>query len=277
MTVGTVPVKHQSSCDCQLGLQGKTAYNVVKCAAIDAVSVHRRMLRHWHYESGAPMTNSEEWVERFPGLARLEPTAKKSLLTRSQIIDVPEGTMVFGPGKSPENMLFLLDGTVRVQQVSDTGHEIVLYRIQAGQSCVLTTACLLAYKDYSAEGIAETAVQAAAVPRDAFDELVATSKSFRDFVFAAFSKRITDLFLMIDEVAFQRLDVRLADKLIALSDHKDKIMTTHQKLSVELGTAREVISRQLQEFQRRGWIEQERGSVTLIDKARIEDLARHNA
>lgn len=222
------------------------------------------------------MTQTESWLDRFPGLSRLEPPIKTLLLDRSKIIDAPQGTTIFGPGRSPENMLFLLDGTVRVQQVSETGHEIVLYRIEAGQSCVLTTACLLAYDDYSAEGVAETAVQAAAVPRDVFDTLVAQSRLFRDFVFAAFSKRITDLFLMIDEVAFQRLDVRLADKLIKLSQGKDVIATTHQKLSVELGTAREVISRQLQEFQRRGWIEQARGHVSLLKRTELERLAHHN-
>ncbi|MBM1634480.1 Crp/Fnr family transcriptional regulator [Sulfitobacter mediterraneus] len=216
-----------------------------------------------------------DWVERFAGLARLEPEIKQILLTRSAIVDVPKDTMIFGPDRSPENMLFLLDGTVRVQQVSETGHEIVLYRIHAGESCVLTTACLLAYEDYAAEGISETAVKAAAVPRDVFDDLVAGSKSFRDFVFAAFSKRITDLFRMIDEVAFQRLDVRLADRLIDLSEGADTISTTHQKLSVELGTAREVISRQLQEYQRRGWIAQGRGSITMTNRAALEQLAGH--
>ena len=183
-----------------------------------------------------------DWVERFAGLARLEPEIKQTLLNRSAIVDVPKDTMIFGPDRSPENMLFLLDGTVRVQQVSETGHEIVLYRIHAGESCVLTTACLLAYEDYAAEGISETVVKAAAVPRDVFDDLVARSKSFRDFVFAAFSKRITDLFRMIDEVAFQRLDVRLAGVLSKLASEGDKIATTHQKLSVELGTAREVVT-----------------------------------
>lgn len=222
------------------------------------------------------MTDTAKWVERFPGLSRLEPEIKELLLTRSQIVTVPKGTMIFGPGNSPENMLFLLDGSVRVQQVSETGHEIVLYRIESGQSCVLTTACLLAYDDYSAEGISETAVQAAAIPRDVFDDLVARSKTFRTFVFAAFSKRITDLFLMVDEVAFQRLDVRLADKLIKLSDGETTIATTHQKLSVELGTAREVISRQLQEFQRRGWIAQGRGRVELLDRRRITTLAEQH-
>ena len=220
------------------------------------------------------MEQQNDWVERFYGLSRLDLPTKKVLTKRSKIVDVPKDTTLFGPGNSPENMLFLLDGTVRVQQVSETGHEIVLYRIEAGQSCVLTTACLLAYDAYSAEGICETDVRAAAVPRGVFDDLVASSKPFRDFVFAAFSKRITDLFLVIDEVAFQRLDVRLAGVLMKLSGESDKIATTHQKLSVELGTAREVVSRQLQEFQRRGWIETGRGSVTLLDRAAIGKLAR---
>lgn len=219
------------------------------------------------------MQTTADWVDRFSGLSRLDEATKAQLTDRSAVIDVPRDTVIFGPGNSPENMLFLLDGTVRVQQVSETGHEIVLYRIEAGQSCVLTTACLLAYDDYSAEGVTETPVRAAAVPRAVFDELVATSKPFRDFVFAAFSRRITDLFLMIDEVAFQRLDVRLAGVLMKLSSSGAKISTTHQKLSVELGTAREVISRQLSEFKRRGWIEIGRGSVTLLDREAVGRLA----
>lgn len=223
-----------------------------------------------------PEALDTEWVERFPGLSRLEPTTKALLLQRSAIVTMPEKTIIFGPGKSPENMLFLLNGTVRVQQVSETGHEIVLYRINAGESCVLTTAFLLAYDDYSAEGVAESEVKAAAVPRQVFDDLVAQSPSFRNFVFAAFSKRITDLFLMIDEVAFQRMDVRLALKLIELSKGSDQISTTHQKLSVELGTAREVISRQLQEFQRRGWLEQSRGTVRILERTKLEGLADRN-
>jgi CRP/FNR family transcriptional regulator len=221
-------------------------------------------------------TMNTEWIERFPGLSRLEPGIKDILTSRSSVITAPKDTVIFGPGNSPENMLFLLDGTVRVQQVSEAGREIVLYRIQAGQSCVLTTACLLAYEDYSAEGICETDIKAAAIPRQVFDDLVSQSLAFRSFVFAAFSKRITDLFLMIDEVAFQRIDVRLAQKLVELSGTGSDIHTTHQKMSVELGTAREVISRQLQEFQRRNWISQSRGTIKLTNKPGLAALGAKN-
>lgn len=216
---------------------------------------------------------TEDWIAQFDGLSRLELAVRDVLRRKSSTLSFPKGTVIFGPGKSPENLLLLLEGRVRVQQVSDSGREIVLYRVEAGQSCVLTTAWMLAYDDNSAEGIAETDVRAAAIPRAVFDELVATSPTFRNFVFTAYSKRITDLFQVIEDIAFQRVDIRLAQRLRDLARGTRQVRATHQQLAAELGTAREVISRQLGEFQRRGWIGQARGVIDLIDPAGIEKLA----
>lgn len=214
-----------------------------------------------------------EWIDRFPGLSKLDEPIRQTLVARSQVVDLPEGTVIFGPGKAPENLLLLLDGTVRVQQVSENGREIVLYRVQAGESCVLTTACLLAYEDYRAEGLAETAIRAVAIPRAVFDDLIARSGLFRHFVFTAYSKRITDLFVVIEEVAFKRIDIRLAHKLLELGRGSGHVQLTHQQLATELGSAREVVSRQLQEFQRRGWINAARGDIALADIAALDSFA----
>ena len=206
-----------------------------------------------------------DWIDRFPGLSKLDEPIRKTLIERSRIVELPAGTLIFGPGKAPDSLLLLLDGAVRVQEVSENGREIVLYRVQAGESCVLTTAGLLAYEDYSAEGVAETAIQAVAIPRTVFEDLIASSGVFRRFVFTAYSKRITDLFVVIEEVAFKRIDIRLAQKLLELGREAGHVHLTHQQLATELGSAREVISRQLQEFQRRGWISATRGDVALTD------------
>jgi CRP/FNR family transcriptional regulator, anaerobic regulatory protein len=216
---------------------------------------------------------AENWISRFDGLSRLETAVKDVLLHKSAVITVPADTVIFGPGKAPQNLLFLLDGRVRVQQVSESGREIVLYRVEAGESCVLTTACMLAHENYSAEGIAETDVRAVAIPRAMFDDLVSKSVTFRDFIFRAYSKRITGLFQIIEDIAFQRVDIRLAQKLVDLARGTGRVQATHQQLAAELGTAREVISRQLGEFQRRGWVGQTRGVIELVDVAGIERLA----
>ena len=112
------------------------------------------------------------------------------------------------------------------------------------------------------------------VPIVLFDELISSSKAFRQFVFTTYSQRITELIHVIEDVTFQRIDVRLADKLLKLSNNEPKIQITHQELSTELGSAREVVSRQLAEFQRREWISQARGSIVLLDTDSLRELVK---
>ena len=214
-----------------------------------------------------------DWIDRFEGLKRLPGELRDALVAGSRIVEVPAGTQIFAPGQSADNLLLLLEGTVRVQQRSETGREVFLYRVHAGESCVLTTACMLAYEEYAADGIAETDVRAVAIPRATFDDLTARSPVFREFIFKAYSRRITDLFTLIDDIVFQRMDVRLAARLLELAG-EDVVHATHQKLAAELGTAREVISRILADFQRRGWIEQARGEIRLTGREGLVRLAR---
>ncbi|THH37460.1 Crp/Fnr family transcriptional regulator [Aliishimia ponticola] len=208
----------------------------------------------------------EDWTERFAGPRSLPRALRDELVARSRIIKVAAGKQIFGPGQATDSLLFLLEGTVRVSQTSESGREIVLYRAVAGQSCVMTTACVLAEDAQAAEGVAETDVRAVALPKSVFDEMVSLSPDFRDFVMSAYRRRIHDLLRVIDDVAFGRIDGRLANRLLELAGTADSLSVTHQQLATELGTAREVISRQLHEFQRRGWIVQSRGKIDIEDR-----------
>jgi CRP/FNR family transcriptional regulator, anaerobic regulatory protein len=221
--------------------------------------------------------SSSTWMDRFPGLEDLPAEHRKRLELESRVLSLPEGTRIFGPGQAPSNFLLLLRGSIRVQQVSESGREIILYRVSAGESCALTTACLLGYEEYRAEGVAETAIEAVAIPRATFEDLIAASSSFRRFVFKAFSDRITDFCRVIDDIAFSRMDIRLAQKLLQLKNAQGDVEATHQQLATELGTAREVISRQLHEFQRRGWLKSGRGIVSVPSDSPLHDFARNQA
>jgi CRP/FNR family transcriptional regulator, anaerobic regulatory protein len=222
------------------------------------------------------MAQTAAWISQFPGLGRLGDELTATLARSSSVVTLAAGTRIYGPGRAPESYLLLLEGSVRVQQVSESGREIVLYRVSAGESCALTTACLMGYEDYPAEAVAETDIRAVAIPRSTFDDLIARSPEFRRFVFTAFSKRVTDLFHVIEEVAFSRMDIRLAHKLLELSQGGGQVATTQQQLASELGTAREVVSRTLSELQRRGWISSARGNITIADRAALERLARQH-
>jgi len=214
-----------------------------------------------------------QWIDAFSGLKRLSQDVQNRLVSGSRIVTLPAGSRIYGPGQAPEAYILLLEGSVRVQQVSASGREIVLYRVSSGDSCALTTACLMGYEDYPAEAIAETDVRAVAIPRATFEDLIANSAEFRRFVFTAFSTRVTELFRIIDEVAFARMDIRLAHKLLELSHGTNRLAATQQQLAGELGTAREVVSRILSEFQRRGWVTPTRGSIVVTDRDALTKLS----
>ncbi len=216
----------------------------------------------------------ERWWQAFPSLDALDAASRDLLFRAARRVSVPAGAAVFRPGNPCESYVFVIDGTVRVQQVAEDGREIVLYRLERGETCVLTTACLLAREDYAAEALAETAVEAAILPGGVFRELLHRSAPFRDFVFATFGMRIVDFMQVIEEVAFRRIDLRLARRLLERSGGADRLALTHQELAVELGTAREVVSRQLKEFERRGWVGLGRGHVAIRDRGAIEAFVR---
>ena len=214
-----------------------------------------------------------DWTESFLGTRGLPRHVRDKLLREARVVRYAEGRQVFGPQNIPDSLMFLHSGRIRVSQSSDVGREIVLYRVEAGESCVLTTACMLSEEAYNAEGVAETDVTAVTLPKSAFDRLAAEEDSFRRFVFSAYSRRLIDLLRVVDDVAFGRIDVRLAARLLALEDGAAEIQSTHQALANELGTAREVVSRILNDFQKRGLIHQTRGRIALLDRAALSRLA----
>jgi CRP/FNR family transcriptional regulator, anaerobic regulatory protein len=216
---------------------------------------------------------AKSWIELFPALSALPSPARERLTREARVVPMAAGARIFGPGQTPGNYLLLTSGTVLVRQVSEGGREIVLYRVAAGESCTMTTACLFAHESYQAEGIAETDLEAVAIPRAAFDDLIGTCDVFRRFVFQAFGGRITQLFKVIEEVAFQRLDIRLAQRLLDRSSPEGQVAMTHQQLAAELGTAREVVSRQVHELQRRGLIAAGRGHLEIRDRRALQTLA----
>lgn len=219
------------------------------------------------------MTDAAPGLEAFPLLAGLEPEALALLRQSAARLEIPRGTVLFQPGSLCQSFLMMVDGSVRVQMVSESGREIVLYRVGRGETCILTTVCLMTRQDYSAEGVAETDLRALGLGSKPFQELLARSAVFREFVFASFGSRLNGFMMLVEEVAFRRIDLRLARFLL---DHRDAgggLDTTHQALAVELGTAREVVSRQLKEFERRGLVDLARGHILLRDAAALERLS----
>ena len=208
----------------------------------------------------------------FPALQEIADPVWHRTIQSALVISQPAGAALFRGGDACEHYFLMLEGVVRVQKVSEDGHEITLYRIQPGQVCELTTSCLLAEADYSAEAIAETDVRVLLIPKASFYEAITGSPAFRKFVFASLDQGMHELVHLLEEVAFGHLDHRLARHLLDLAGTQQSVRSTHYHLAAELGTAREVVSRQLKEFERHGWVRLSRGKIEIINRSALSRL-----
>ncbi|KAJ56696.1 hypothetical protein ACMU_07075 [Actibacterium mucosum KCTC 23349] len=175
----------------------------------------------------------------------------------------PDGACLFRPGDESRAFLIVKSGAVRVEQTNSAGRTVVLYRVAAGDSCVLTTTCLLSEKPYSGYGYAEGTVHAIAISPDRFRSLLADDPQFQELVFRGFAARVGELTAVIDDLLEHRTDLRLARWLA--NRGVGKLQMTQQEVAQELGTAREVVSRTLKSFETRGWIRLGRGTLTVLD------------
>jgi CRP/FNR family transcriptional regulator len=205
-------------------------------------------------------------------LAAMEEPARHRLQREARPMRMPAGTVLFRPGEACSQYLIVIDGAVRVDMASDTGREILLYRVGPGQTCVLTTLALISGAPYEAEGKAETEVRALTLPAAAFDELLVESAAFRRFVFTAFAMRITDLMHLLRQIAFARLNQRLAAFLLHHADPEGALRLTHQDIAAELGASREAVSRLLKAFEQQGLVALSRARIRLLDVAAMRKM-----
>lgn len=197
----------------------------------------------------------------FAGLTVIERTELRGTF---RPVTLARGHRVFEAGKPCQAYVLVRSGRVRVHQLDAEGREVVLYRLGPGDTCILNAAALLAEQDYCACAITETAVEADTISVPNFNALVASSAGFRAFVFSSHAARISDLMKVVRDLAFEKIDARLARRLLVLADAGGRLGVTHADLATELGTAREVISRHLKTFERKGWVKLHKSEVVII-------------
>jgi CRP/FNR family transcriptional regulator len=213
----------------------------------------------------------KELVGRYPVLGDLPWDLQREFMREGQPVKIPMGETLFDVHSPCSFFPMLSSGTIRVIISTSTGREILLYRVREGEACVLTVSCLLGNSAYPARGLAETPLQGVAIKQGLFTRLVVGCPPFREFAFQVFGDRLTRLMTLIEEIAFGKMDQRLASLLLTKGASME---TTHQILADELGSVREVVSRILKDFEGQGILELERGQIRIVDSEALQRVAR---
>ncbi len=197
----------------------------------------------------------------------------REVMQRARVLHLQAGDVVFREGDRSLGYVVVRSGRIRVSKMDPEGREILLYRVEEGQGCMLTTLCLMGGRHYPADGVVESDAELYMLPPASFEHHLVRSEGFRRQVLGEVGNRVADLLGLIEDIAFGRMDHRLAKVLIRLGEEQGKVVqTTHYALAVELGTAREVVSRLLKDFERRGWIALGRGRIELLESSALRDL-----
>lgn len=210
-------------------------------------------------------------IALYPAINAIDESERSQVLQQSvHLAQVPAGTMLFDEGSPCQGFPMVLSGEVRVARGNPAGRQLELYRVSAGELCVVSTSCLFGHAPLTAHGEVSAAAELAVLSPAGFERWC-TNASFRRFVFGVFADRLADLMALTEAVAFQRLDQRLASLLLG---HGSSIHRTHQQLADELGTVREIVSRLLARFERNGWVRLGRERVDLLDPAALRAAAQ---
>ena len=199
-------------------------------------------------------------------LASADREVKAQFLKYASVKQIPAGEFICWEGDVCAHLAIVMSGIARVYKIGESGREITLYRIEAAGSCILTASCILSQVRFPALAVVEKEVRAALIPAHILRDWIGRYDLWRAYIFALMSKRLADVITTVEEIAFRRVDVRLAEFLARVGQEQKPIAITHQEIAYELGTAREVVSRILKDLERENMISLSRGSITIQNK-----------
>lgn len=220
------------------------------------------------------MDQNEEAMQQLrnamPSLAGMSPALEQEVTHNLRLMKVPAGTSVFSERDPCNGFPIVLSGRVRVSKALESGRELSLYEVTPGESCVISTSCMLGSAPYGARGECATDAEIALIPRGTFDRLIAEHRPFREEVLQVFADRILQLMELVESIGFQRLDRRLAAALLGKGA---KVSASHQEIAEQLGVSRESVSRLLKQFEQGGCVQLGRGAIEITDPSGLRRIA----
>lgn len=221
---------------------------------------------------------TREVLSKMPFFSLAPADLQREISQVANVVHLGSGSYFLREGDSCQQFAILVTGRMRVFKLGENGHEITLYHVGAGEACPLNVSCILSDRPVPAMARVEEDVEAIVIPAPSFRRWMAQHESLRTFIFQTFASRLGEMMSLVEEVAFRRMDQRLARRLQDILLQREKparaaVEITHAELAADLGTAREVVSRLLKEFERLGAITLSRGRISLKDAALLRQMA----
>lgn len=219
----------------------------------------------------------EHSVNRLPYWESLSEAEKNAVSQAAVIRKYDAGSILYGgaeAGTSCLGMVFVISGEIRAYIVSDEGREITLFRVGAGDGCILSASCLLSQISFDTQMIVSKAAEIMIVPSSVFGRLTEQNIYVRCYMLEVAAERFSAVVRVMESMIFKRFDQRLAGFLLSeyAKAGSTEIKMTQEQIAGNVNSAREVVARMLKQFSADGLIEVSRGRVILKDIQSLEKI-----
>jgi CRP/FNR family transcriptional regulator, anaerobic regulatory protein len=211
---------------------------------------------------------------RYPFLKDLTRAQAELFATQTINRRFAPGDILFEEGFTCNNIFFVLKGSVRILKMSEDGREVTLYRIREGDLCLMTAYCIMTETDFPAVAQVEEPTEVVALPASVFRQLATEIPELQNYVFANVLDRLKDVVQVVENITFTSMRERLARFLAELTVQRSSsaLKITHEELALEIGSAREVVSRTLKELEGEGILRLSRGQVQVLSAGRLKEI-----
>ena len=212
-------------------------------------------------------------------MANLAEASQRRLDESARILHEKKGRELLARGDFVGGAYLVMTGELDVYIIDREGREASMYRVRASESCLFAINALFANVPYPAwVRVTSSMASILMIPAAVLKELHHQEKAVRDWVFGVQSQRIFDLVTTLEELQTLPVEARLRSYLLRSANAEHHIKETHETIARYLGTAREVVTRNLRTFARAGLVALTRGCVKILDTKRlgIPDVTQQN-
>lgn len=221
----------------------------------------------------------DELIKQLPYWDKLGDSEKNDVKSSARLMRCEKGMILHGNcdgGGSCMGMVYVVSGEIRTYLISDEGREITLFRLNAGDNCVLSASCIMSYISFETQMTVTEDAELLVIPTSVFKKLTSENLNVRCFMYELATERFASAMWVMQQMIFARFDGRLATFLVEQyrKTGSPEVHMTQAKIAEEVNSAREVVARMLKQFAADGLIENRRGVIVLKDIEGLELLSK---
>ena len=214
-----------------------------------------------------------ETLLRLPGWEHLTGEERQLVEQNTRRAAFPKGAAVLHSGDCL-GLVQVVRGCLRAYLLSEEGREVTIFRVEPGEACVLSAACVMSQITFETNLVAEEETELLILSSGAFGRLTEENLHVRCFLYEMAAERFSEVLWVMQQILFMGFDRRLALYLAGACRRAGggELKLTHEQIARDLGSAREVVTRMLRRFAREGLVEVRRGSLLVKDPGALEAL-----